>query len=105
MYVGLDYSLNESEGYNYAIAAEGFTNEDIHFLASAGNMPKTKVPADPNPKAVGLGLTANVNYIYDNRYFVDFSYRVDGKSDFGSKKRYAPFWSTGTAGTCTMKNS
>lgn len=25
VYVGLDYSLNESEGYNYAIAAEGFT--------------------------------------------------------------------------------
>ena len=42
-----------------------------------------------------MGLTAIVNYIYDNRYFVDFSYRVDGKSDFGSIKRYAPFWSTG----------
>ena len=95
MYVGLDYSLNESEGYNYAIAAEGFTNEDIHFLASARQYAKDEGPGGSKSKSRRLGLTANVNYIYDNRYFVDFSYRVDGKSDFGSKKRYAPFWSTG----------
>ena len=95
VYVGLDYSLNESEGYNYAIAAEGFTNEDIHFLASARQYAKDEGPGGSKSKSRRLGLTANVNYIYDNRYFVDFSYRVDGKSDFGSKKRYAPFWSTG----------
>lgn len=41
--LGLDYSLNESEGYNYAIAAEGFTNEDIHFLASARQYAKDRM--------------------------------------------------------------
>ena len=76
VYVGLDYSLNESEGYNYAIAAEGFTNEDIHFLASARQYAKDEGPGGSKSKSRRLGLTANVNYIYDNRYFVDFSYRV-----------------------------
>lgn len=28
---------------------------------------------------------------YDKRYFADISYRVDGASDFGSDKRFAPF--------------
>jgi hypothetical protein len=42
-----------------------------------------------------MSLTGNVNYTYDNRYYVDLSYRVDGSSAFGSDKKYAPFWSAG----------
>ena len=42
-----------------------------------------------------MGLTGNANYIFDNRYYVDLSYRMDGSSTFGSKKKYAQFWSSG----------
>ncbi len=42
-----------------------------------------------------VGFTGNATYTYDNRYYIDLSYRVDGSSKFGSDKRFAPFWSTG----------
>ncbi len=42
---------------------------------------------------------------YDNRYFTDLTYRIDGASQFGSNNRYAPFYSEAQAGTCTKKNS
>ena len=42
-----------------------------------------------------IGVTGNVNYIYDNRYFADVAYRMDGASQFGSSKRFAPFYSFG----------
>lgn len=95
LYIGVDYALSESRSQNYRIAAEGFTNEDINFLASARQYAKDGAPSGSKGKTRRFGLTANVNYTYDNRYFVDFSFRMDGKSTFGSKKKYAPFWSSG----------
>ncbi|MCO4292446.1 SusC/RagA family TonB-linked outer membrane protein [Solitalea sp. MAHUQ-68] len=35
------------------------------------------------------------NYSFNNRYFVDASYRLDGSTAFGSDNLYSPFWSTG----------
>ena len=42
-----------------------------------------------------VGLVGNVNYVYDNRYYADFSLRTDGSSQFGSNKRFGTFWSAG----------
>lgn len=42
-----------------------------------------------------VGFFANLNYMYDNRYFADFSARVDGSSKYGKDKRFAPLWSVG----------
>lgn len=38
---------------------------------------------------------ADVHYDYSNRYYVSASYRRDGSSVFGSKKRWGNFWSVG----------
>lgn len=38
---------------------------------------------------------ARVSYDYDNRYFVDASFRRDGSSLFGANRRYANFYSVG----------
>lgn len=42
-----------------------------------------------------VGFLGNVNYTFDNRYFVDFSYRLDGASSVGADKTFSPFWSVG----------
>ncbi|MDD3990126.1 MAG: SusC/RagA family TonB-linked outer membrane protein [Bacteroidales bacterium] len=42
-----------------------------------------------------FGSFASLNYTYDDIYLFDASFRVDGSSDFGTEKKYAPFWSTG----------
>ena len=80
LYVGLDYALEEQSGYSYNISAEGFTDENINFLASAQQYARDKGPSGTQSKSRRLGLTGNANYIFDNRYYVDFSYRVDGSS-------------------------
>src|SRR5690606_41819036 len=41
------------------------------------------------------GMFSNASYSYDNRYLLDFSFRLDGSSQFGSKNRFAPFWAAG----------
>lgn len=42
-----------------------------------------------------LGFYANANYIFGNRYFIDFSARYEGSSKFGTDNKFAPFGSVG----------
>ena len=42
-----------------------------------------------------MGTFLSTNYTYDNIYLMDASFRMDGSSEFGSKKKFAPFWSFG----------
>lgn len=95
LYVGVDYALEGKSSYSYLISAEGFTDEDVNFLATARQYAKDEGPSGDQSKSRRLGFTGNANYIYDNRYYVDLSARVDGSSTFGSEKKYAPFWSAG----------
>ena len=55
-----------------------------------------------NPKVGGTKVEKknaayyfNGNYYYDNKYLFQVMFRVDGSSQFGSNKRWAPFWSVG----------
>lgn len=42
-----------------------------------------------------FGILTSLNYSFDNIYLLDASFRLDGSSQFGSDKRFAPFWSVG----------
>ncbi len=95
VYAGVNYELAETNGKNYSFSAEGFSSEDISFLGNALQYYKDGKPTGTKTLTRRLSLTGNVNYTYDNRYYVDLSYRVDGSSAFGSDKKYAPFWSAG----------
>ncbi len=95
LYVGLDYSVEGSKGTNYSFVLEGFTNENMNFLGNAQGYEEDGIPTGTQSISRRLGFTGNVNYTYDNRYYVDASARVDGSSSFGSDKKYAPFWSVG----------
>ncbi len=52
-------------------------------------------PSGSESKSRRVGLVGNVNYSYDNRYYIDFNVRTDGSSQFGSSKRFAPFYYVG----------
>lgn len=95
IYAGVDWSMQETRTTNYQIVAEGFTNEDMSFLGNATQYEYGSAPTGSKDIARIVGVTGNVNYTYDNRYFADLSYRVDGSSKFGSNDRFAPFWSAG----------
>lgn len=95
VYVGLDYSISATNTKNYSFVAEGFANEDLSFIGNALQYAEGGAPIATQDVSRRIGFTGNVNYTYDNRYYVDASFRTDGSSQFGAKKRFAPFWSIG----------
>lgn len=95
LYVGLDYSMNQQDGYSYIFNLEGFSDENMSFLGNARQYARNEMPSGIRTLERMSGFTGNVNYTYDGRYYVDCSYRIDGSSTFGTDKKYAPFWSTG----------
>lgn len=95
LYAGLDYSINESESDKYFFYMEGFSNENMASIGNGRQFALDAVPTEAQTRRRMIGFTANVNYTYDQRYYLDLSYRIDGSSTFGADKKYAPFWSTG----------
>ncbi len=95
LYVGIDYTLTERSDYNYTFTAEGFLDSDFDFLPNGISYAKDGRPSGSESTTRSLGLTSNVNYTYDNKYYADMSFRVDGASQFGRDSRYAPFYSVG----------
>lgn len=40
-------------------------------------------------------LLGSLNYVFDQRFLLDATYRLDGSTAFGSERKYSPFWSVG----------
>lgn len=95
IYVGANYSISEQKTDSKSFRAEGYSNEDLSTIGNALQYEQNGRPSSSENTVRMVGLTGNANYTYDNRYYVDLSYRVDGSSKFGSDKRFAPFWSAG----------
>lgn len=95
LYVGADWSVltNQSDGFRFAV--EGFNNDDMANIGNALQYSQNENASGSNTKVHQFGFTGNINYTYDNRYYVDASYRIDGSSAYGSNKKYAPFWAAG----------
>lgn len=95
VYFGLDYNVAQDNAHSYTFTAEGFPQASLKFLSMALQYEKDGKPTGTESFQRRIGLTGNANYIYDNRYFADIAYRVDGASQFGNSKRFAPFYSLG----------
>ena len=92
---GVDVNLREGRSRSSSFKAEGFTNENFDDISSALQYEKNGKPSGAESTVRSVGFTGNVNYTYDNRYFADLSGRMDGSSQFGSNKRFAPLWAVG----------
>lgn len=58
-------------------------------------LPNAKPRISTPPKTRRLSALASINYVYDTRYFLDATYRVDGSTAFGTANRFSPFWAAG----------
>lgn len=94
LYAGLDYSIAQKKNFYYRINAEGYSGNN-HFFANALQYAEGSKPSGEESLSRRMGVTTNINYTYDRKYYVDASFRVDGSSQFGSKNKFAPFWSAG----------
>ncbi|MBQ6308378.1 MAG: SusC/RagA family TonB-linked outer membrane protein, partial [Prevotella sp.] len=95
IYIGANYSVSDQKSNSKTFRAEGFSNADLHTIGNALQYEQNGTPGSSDTTVRMIGFTSNANYTYDNRYYVDLSYRIDGSSKFGSDKRFAPFWSAG----------
>ncbi|UNY98517.1 SusC/RagA family TonB-linked outer membrane protein [Zhouia spongiae] len=87
--------IEEQNNEVYTTVAVGFPN------GTNGN-PSFSFSYDPNAKPTYFtgkyrrnNVMGSVNYAYDNKYFLDANYRLDGSTAFGSNEKYSPFWSVG----------
>ncbi|MFD2553514.1 SusC/RagA family TonB-linked outer membrane protein [Sphingobacterium tabacisoli] len=81
------------EGYT----ATGFLSDNLNFIQYAQQFKENSTPNGRLDKSRMIGFFGNANVGYDNKYFVDLSFRTDGSSRFGRESRFAPFWSVGAA--------
>lgn len=95
IYAGLDYSLAQRESFMFDFSGEGFSDERLDMIINALDYKNNSKPTGNEDLSRRMGLVGNFNYTYDNRYFIDLSFRVDGSSQFGSENKFAPFWSAG----------
>jgi TonB-linked SusC/RagA family outer membrane protein len=93
--IGVNGEMNEAKGTSYSIVAEGFPDETVDFLGRALQYQQNSAPSGNESTTRRIGLVATANYMYDDRYFADVTYRVDGASQFGTNKRFAPFYALG----------
>ncbi|UYQ91167.1 SusC/RagA family TonB-linked outer membrane protein [Chitinophaga horti] len=93
--LGASLDMNEEKRHEYRFMAEGFPDESINFLGMALQYASGGKPKGTEATTRRIGVVGNVNYAYRERYFADLAYRMDGASQFGLDKRFAPFWSAG----------
>lgn len=87
-------NLIQSKYSNDAYSVIGFPAGNMDYV-SFGKEFKDESPNGEEGISRLVGLFLNLNYTFNNKYLLDLSGRMDGSSQFGSEKRYAPFWSAG----------
>jgi TonB-linked SusC/RagA family outer membrane protein len=91
--VNLDLSENNTKVYTFNV--EGFPDESIDLLSQGLQYQQNGKPGGSEFTKRRVGALGNLSYVLKDRYLADFSYRVDGASQFGVNRRFAPFWSAG----------
>lgn len=95
------HSINASLGLNVISAnSESSTSMYRGFPSGAMSEPAyakemINKPTFTEDMSRLVGAVMIVNYSYNNIYIADVSCRMDGSSQFGANRRYAPFWSGG----------
>lgn len=103
-------NYNGSFGHHSVRALAGYEIEDKELLvvqASAKSYSTDKLPELSNGQAHNVAsstsgaaiqsVLANLNYDYDNKYYLSGSFRRDGSSRLGKNNRWANFWSVSGA--------
>jgi TonB-linked SusC/RagA family outer membrane protein len=95
VFVGGGWTVSEEKSESYSVTGEGITLLNMDFLGMTSKYQKDGRPSGSESIRRSSNFVLNGNYTYDRRYFVDINGAYEGSSQFGTNKRYAPFWSTG----------
>lgn len=71
----------------------GFPSGSLSDVSYANRIDRKPTVSDNHTRLIGWFM--NANYSYNDIYMLDASVRLDGSSEYGTKSRFAPFWSLG----------
>ena len=97
------HMVNVVGGFNFENAqrtangyrAVGFTEDQFAAPSFANRYADGGKPSYTETQTRAVSFYLNGGYAYDNRYLVDFNYRKDGASMFGTNNRFRDTWSVG----------
>ncbi len=85
------------EGQKTSLSRSDLANSNFP-VQNLGELSLGSVPSTANSYKYDLVLGSffsNLQYDYDNKYYLSASWRTDGSSRFGDANRWATFWSVG----------
>lgn len=90
-------TVTQDKGNNFSFSGIGFTKDRLDDLNFAQNYPlgENSHPSGSESYSATVAYLANVNFIWKNRYFADFSWRTSGSSVISKDRRWSPYWSAG----------
>ena len=91
---GFNFSSNSRQIYGYS--ANGFTDDQFDAPSFANGYPAGESPDYSESLKRAASFYVNGGYAYADRYLLDFNYRLDGASMFGTGNRFRNTWSIGT---------
>ena len=91
--LGGDIYKDDANSHNFT--GTGFLKPELHSPQYAATYQEDSHPGGSQDLKTRAGFFAYLNFILQNKYFVDGTVRRSGSSQFGANNRYAPFWSVG----------
>lgn len=91
------WNFMESNQRRKAFTAVGFPEGIAGSPAFANTYLQNSKPEYRTSVSRATSFFTNLGYSYNNRYLMDFSYRADGSSIFGSTQLFTQTWSLGLA--------
>ena len=90
---GFNFSSSSRQVYGYS--ANGFTDDLFDAPSFANGYPSGDSPDYSESLKRAASFYINGGYAFDDRYLLDFNYRLDGASMFGTGNRFRNTWSVG----------
>ncbi|WP_281636506.1 SusC/RagA family TonB-linked outer membrane protein [Flavobacterium marginilacus] len=109
--IGGTYSnvFSSVHSFNYTIRLSAQEGKNNSYLSKLRGFP-IGVPGNPsfafgyepngkpstyNNLVRSVDLTNQLNYAYDRRFLFDFTQTISGATNFGTNKKYSPYWGAG----------
>ncbi len=100
--LGQEAIITKNEAFG--ASARGYTDRRLMDLSNGNIKAENKGVSESLTRSVFNSFFGTASYDYNNRYFVDATYRRDGSSKFAEGHRWANFWSLGAMWRITGEN-
>lgn len=95
LFANSQFSLSENNSSDVTLKAQGFASDNMDYITQALQYAESGKPSGNESLTREIGLLGAVNYSYDERYLLDYSYRLSASSLFGADNRWGNFWALG----------